>query len=121
MDFYVILGLERSASSADVKRAYRRLARKYHPDINPGDRAAERVFRQISEAYATLVDPDRRRQYDSGAAPPAPSEPTLEFEGFDFSIGAGSSSIEATFSELFAEVFGQPETRSAARAEAGAD
>ena len=65
MDFYVILGLERGATLADVKRAYKRLARRFHPDINPGDRTAAQQFRQISEAYETLSDPDRRRRYDA--------------------------------------------------------
>src|SRR5689334_24671202 len=63
MDLYIILGLERGATLNDIKRAYKRLARKHHPDINPGDRLAEQKFRQIAEAYETLSDPDRRRQY----------------------------------------------------------
>src|SRR5215204_1837391 len=55
MDFYAVLGLAPGASSADIKRAYRRLARRYHPGINPGDRAAEALFQHITEAYATLA------------------------------------------------------------------
>ena len=54
--------------SGDIKRAYRRLARRYHPDINPGDRMAAAQFRQIAEAYETLSDPERRRRYDTGGA-----------------------------------------------------
>src|SRR5438874_1277072 len=65
MDFYVILGIERGASLRDIKRAYKRLARRFHPDINPGDRTAAVQFRQIVEAYETLSDPDRRGRYDS--------------------------------------------------------
>src|SRR6185295_13051802 len=65
MDLYIILGVERGATLADVKRAYKRLARKYHPDINPGDRMAAGKFREIAEAYETLMDPDRRRLYDT--------------------------------------------------------
>ena len=65
MDLYSLLGLSASASAADIRRAYRRLARRYHPDINPGDRMAAAQFRQISEAYETLSDPDRRRRYDT--------------------------------------------------------
>ena len=57
MDFYVVLGLDRGATLGDVKRAYRRLARKYHPDINPGDRTSVAVFRRVNEAYEILSDP----------------------------------------------------------------
>ena len=64
MDFYSILGVPQQASTDDIKRAYRRLARRYHPGVNPGDRAAEEMFERIVEAYETLVDPGRRRQYD---------------------------------------------------------
>src|SRR5260370_7592285 len=87
MDFYVILGVERGATVADVKRAYKRLARRYHPDINPGDRMAEAHFRQIAEAYETLIDPDRPRRYDAtGTADQASAGPTFGFHGFDFTI-----------------------------------
>ena len=57
MDFYIVLGLERGANLSDIKRAYKRLARRFHPDINPGDRMAAAQFRQIAEAYETLSDP----------------------------------------------------------------
>lgn len=118
MDFYLLLGVEREATEADIKRAFRRLARKYHPDINPGDRIAERQFRQISEAYETLVDPDRRRHYDTGAVPSvAPAAVTFGFEGFDFSMHV-SGDAAPTFGDLFAEVFRQPGARAAER---GAD
>ena len=85
MDLYALLGLAPGATPADIKRAYRRLSRRYHPDINPGDRAAETLFRRISEAYETLVDPDRRRTYDAGAPPAEGDASTFEFTGFDFS------------------------------------
>ena len=82
MDFYILLGLERAASVGDIKRAYKRLARKYHPDINPGDRLAAAQFRQIAEAYETLIDPDRRRRYDStGSAMRAGRAGALRFRG----------------------------------------
>ena len=113
MDFYVILGVERGATVADVKRAYKRLARRYHPDINPGDRKAEAQFRQIAEAYETLIDPDRRRRYDAtGTADPAPSGPAFGFEGFDFTVSVHGNDA-STFGDLFADVFQQRETRRA--------
>ena len=63
MDLYLLLGVQREATEGDIKRAYRRLARRWHPDINPGDRDAAVRFRQVLEAYETLIDPDRRRRY----------------------------------------------------------
>jgi len=108
MDFYVLLGLERRATPSDIKRAYRRLARKFHPDINPGDRAAALHFRRIVEAYETLMDPDRRRAYDDyGPATATEDETRIEFEGFDFSRVAEGPQA-STFSEMFADVFRQP-------------
>ena len=85
MDFYIILGVEPAANVNDIKRAYKRLARRFHPDINPGDQMAEAHIRQIAEAYETLVDPDRRRQYDTRGHANAADPPTFGFEGFDFS------------------------------------
>jgi molecular chaperone DnaJ len=121
VDYYVILGLEPGASPAEIKRAYRRLARRYHPGINPGDRAAEAMFARIAEAYETLNDPDRRRQYDAaGGRAAALGDPgTFEFAGFDFSFAAQGAEA-ATFSELFAEVLHPPECHDGAP-ERGAD
>jgi molecular chaperone DnaJ len=105
IDFYVVLGLDREATLGDVKRAYRRLARRYHPGINPGDRKAEAEFRRISEAYETLSDPDRRRRYDAaGPSPEPPVEaPAIGFAGFDFSVTV-SGAEAPTFGDLFADV-----------------
>jgi molecular chaperone DnaJ len=64
-DFYKILGIAKDASDADIKKAYRKLARQYHPDTNSGDTAAEKKFKDISEAYSVLSDPDERQQYDA--------------------------------------------------------
>jgi molecular chaperone DnaJ len=111
MDLYVILGVERGATLADVKRAYKRLARKFHPDINPGDRMAAAQFRQIAEAYETLSDPDRRQRYDTtGSAADAGSGATFGFEGFDFTISVQGNDAP-TFGDLFADVFSQREAR----------
>src|SRR5439155_25226449 len=121
MDFYILLGLERAASLGDIKRAYKRLARKYHPDINPGDRRAASQFRQIAEAYETLVDPDRRRRYDATGSATAPTEPSpYGFEGFDFSVSV-TGSTAATFGDLFADVFDQREPRHEGTPERGID
>jgi molecular chaperone DnaJ len=121
MDFYVLLGLDAEATTADVKRAYRRLARRYHPGINPGDRAAEAAFRRILQAYETLVDPERRQKYDAGggAAAEVSDDRTFEFAGFDFSVAAQGAQA-ATFSELFADVL-HPAVDAGVRAEPGAD
>ena len=63
-DYYEVLGVDKSADEATLKKAYRVLAKKYHPDANPGDKEAEAKFKEASEAYAVLSDPDKRRQYD---------------------------------------------------------
>jgi curved DNA-binding protein len=63
-DYYQVLGVSKGTSEADLKSAFRKLARKYHPDLNPGDRAAEAKFKEINEAYEVLSDPDKRRKYD---------------------------------------------------------
>lgn len=123
MDYYVILGLEPGASPAEIKRTYRRLSRRYHPGVNPGDRQAHAMFDRITEAYHTLSDPERRRQYDaaggaSSARPPAGSG-AFEFAGFDFSFAAQGTEA-ATFSELFADVL-HPPVEDSAKAERGAD
>jgi molecular chaperone DnaJ len=120
MDLYIILGIERGASPGDIKRAYKRLARKFHPDINPGDRMAAAHFRQIAEAYETLSDPDRRQRYDTtGATAQAEGPATFGFEGFDFSVAAHGADA-STFGDLFAEVLQGDRPRDG-RPERGAD
>jgi molecular chaperone DnaJ len=119
MDFYAVLGLSRSASAAEVERAYKRLSRRYHPGINPGDRVAEDLYRQIQDAYAVLTDAERRRQYDQGARGSQDRETVVAFEGFDFSALADGARA-ATFSELFADVF-QDAAREATAPAQGSD
>ena len=63
-DYYQILGVERKASAEDIKKAYRKLAMKYHPDRNPGDKASEEKFKEINEAYQVLSDKEKRARYD---------------------------------------------------------
>jgi molecular chaperone DnaJ len=122
MDFYSLLGLTRAASASEIERAYRRLARRYHPGINPGDRVAEEMYRQLLEAYGVLGDVDRRRDYDRGAhvsvTAVAPAV-TVSFEGFDFSAPAEGPAA-ATFSEMFSGVF-QHAARRATAPERGGD
>jgi molecular chaperone DnaJ len=106
VDLYEILGVSRSASDADIKKAYKRLARKFHPDVNPGDRSAEEQFRKINTAYEILSDPEKRRLYERmgmaafqrAAGPPPGTEPFAEAGFGDF---AGSP-----FEDLFEAFFG---------------
>ena len=118
MDFYVILGVERDASLAELERAYTRLARRFHPDINPGDSEAAAFFQRVTEAYQTLRNPDRRRAYDVGGEPDAAVERgSVEFRGFDFSTPVSGAS--ATFGELFSELL--PEATGSEVPDAGGD
>jgi molecular chaperone DnaJ len=106
VDLYALLGVPRTAAPADIERAFRRLARRYHPGVNPGDRVSEAMYQQIQEAYAVLGDASRRREYDRGARGEQVVEATITFEGFDFEAPAEGPRA-ATFSELFSDVFQQ--------------
>lgn len=96
-DYYEVLGVEKNADEAAIKKAYRVLAKKYHPDMNPGDKEAEKKFKEASEAYAVLSDPEKKRQYDQyGHA--AFEGGAGGFGGFDFN--------GADFSDIFGDIFG---------------
>ncbi|MBQ8821190.1 MAG: molecular chaperone DnaJ [Lachnospiraceae bacterium] len=96
-DYYEVLGVDKSADEAAIKKAYRNLAKKYHPDANPGDAEAEKKFKEASEAYAILSDPEKKRQYDQyGHA---------AFDG----MGGGAGGFDfngADFSDIFGDIFG---------------
>ena len=103
-DYYEVLGVSRDADEATLKKAYRKVAKKYHPDVNPGDKEAEKKFKEASEAYAVLSDPEKRRQYDQfgHAAFEGGAGGAGGFGGFDFS-GADFSDI---FGDIFGDLFG---------------
>lgn len=107
-DFYKVLGMPRGASANDIRKSYRRLARKYHPDVNPGDRNAEERFKKISEAYDVLSDPRKREIYDAYGSysqnfqDQANAGQGFDFSGFDFS-NLGQSGFSDIFSRIFQE------------------
>lgn len=103
-DYYEVLGVGKDADDNAIKKAYRVLAKKYHPDMNPGDAEAEKKFKEASEAYAVLSDPEKRRQYDQfgHAAFEGGAGGAGGFGGFDFS-GADFSDI---FGDIFGDLFG---------------
>ena len=105
-DYYEVLGVDRGADDATLKKAYRKLAKKYHPDMNPGDKEAEAKFKEATEAYGVLSDPDKRRQYDQfghaafengGGGAGAGG-----FGGFDF----GGGDMGDIFGDIFGDLFG---------------
>ncbi len=107
-DYYEVLGVDKNADEDTLKKAYRQLAKKYHPDMNPGDKEAEAKFKEASEAYAVLSDPDKRRQYDQfGHAAFDGGAGGGGYGGFDFS-GADFSDI---FGDLFSDFFGGGRSR----------
>jgi len=117
-DFYDVLGVKKDASEADIKKAFRKLARKYHPDINPGDKSAEQKFKELNEAYEVLSDAKKRQQYDQfghgafeqgfgqGAGPGAGG---FGFEGFG---GPGAEQFgRGGFGDIFGNIFGERKAR----------
>ena len=125
-DYYETLGVPRKASTDEIRRAYKKLARKYHPDVNPGDKAAEDKFKNVQEAFDVLGDSKKRQMYDqfgfysdSGFAPPPPGAggaqgQHVDFSGFDFSdfmsgAGGGGRRTETGgggFRDIFSQFFG---------------
>ena len=118
-DYYDLLGVPRKAPVKEIRAAYRKLARKYHPDLNPGDKSAEEKFKQIQEAYEVLSDTKKRQMYDQfgfntpGQAGPqgpggsynvSPEDIHFDFGGFDFG-GAGAPGGGASFRDLFSQFF----------------
>ena len=103
-DYYEVLGVAKNASDAELKKAYRKLAKKYHPDVNPGDKEAEAKFKEATEAYGILSDPDKRKQYDQfgHAAFENGGGGAGGFGGFDFN-GADMGDI---FGDIFGDLFG---------------
>ena len=106
-DYYEVLGVARDASPADIKKAYRKLARRYHPDVNAGDSAAEKRFKEVNEAHEVLGDPDKRRRYDELGAnwrhyDRAQSAGAGSFAGAPFGFGAAHP-----FSDFFETFFGR--------------
>lgn len=104
-DYYEVLGVDKNADEAALKKAYRTLAKKYHPDMNPGDKEAEKKFKEASEAYAVLSDPEKRRQYDQfgHAAFDGGAGGAGGFGGFGGFDGADFSDI---FGDIFGDLFG---------------
>src|SRR5271154_4595842 len=119
-DYYELLGVPRKAAVKDIRGAYRKLARKYHPDLNPGDKSAEEKFKQIQEAYEVLSDTKKRQMYDQfgfnvpgpGGGPPpgagygaAPEDIHFDFGGFDFGGGGAGAGGATSFRDLFSQFF----------------
>ena len=114
-DYYEVLGVDKNADDAALKKAYRALAKKYHPDMNPGDKEAEQKFKEASEAYAVLSDPEKRRQYDQfGHAAFEQGGGAGGFGGFDgFNFNGGD--MGDIFGDIFGDLFGGGRRRGASR------
>lgn len=150
-DYYKTLGISREASADEIRKVYRRLARKHHPDLNPGDKASEERFKKVQEAYDILSDPKKKQMYDqygfyseNGYAPPGAGQhgPGMGFGGFDFTDflrnagaghrgaagpdfpdlgGGGGGSSAGGFRDLFSQFFGGKQREATQAPERGAD
>jgi curved DNA-binding protein len=113
-DYYAVLGVSKSADADEIKQAYRKLARKYHPDMNPGDKAAEAQFKEVNEAYEVLSDPDKRKKYDQfgqywrqadqARSPFTNTNVNVDFDGFEF---GRYGSFEEFINELLGRMGGE--------------
>jgi len=118
-DYYDLLGVSKKATAKDIRTAFRKLARKYHPDLNPGDKSSEEKFKQLQEAYDVLSDTKKRQMYDQygfysdnippggpGGGPQQDAEGVnFDFGGFDFGGGSGAQGGNASFRDLFSQFF----------------
>jgi len=137
-EYYETLGVARKAAADDIRKAYRKLARKYHPDLNPGDKSSEERFKNVQEAYDVLSDPKKRQMYDqygfyseSGYAatggPGGGPGPGMDFGGFDFSDFQGATGGRRTetgaggFRDIFSQFFGGHGDEPQPQAEKGGD
>ena len=133
-DYYELLGVARNAAVKDIRAAYRKLARKYHPDLNPGDKSAEEKFKQIQEAYEVLSDTKKRQVYDQfgfnqpgqGGTPPpgagygyggggTPEDVHFDFGGFDFAAAAVREAVAGPASAIFSARYSAGKARRARR------
>ncbi|MGH9961675.1 MAG: molecular chaperone DnaJ, partial [Pyrinomonadaceae bacterium] len=120
-NYYEVLGVKRDAKPEEIKKAYRRLARKYHPDVNPGDKASEERFKLTTEAHDVLSDPKKRAVYDrfgqysdnlaesaqrGGGAGGARTGAPFDFTGFDWGSATGSGGGGSSFRDIFSDLFG---------------
>jgi molecular chaperone DnaJ len=117
-DYYKTLGVDKNASQDEIKKAFRKLARKYHPDLNPGDKSSEQKFKELNDAYGTLSDPKKRAQYDQfGSSPYGQGGPGFEgFGGHEYR----ESFDYGGFGDIFSDLFGA-KTRPEARYSKGPD
>ncbi len=119
-DYYQILGVKKDAKADEIKKSYRRLARKFHPDVNPNDKAAEDKFKEVQEAYDVLSDEKKRKVFDrfgyyndnldadspfSAGTASGAGAPGFDFSGFDFSTGPTSGGGSSSFRDIFSDLF----------------